>query len=211
MKNARATSIRSSDFSRFCAFCAISLLAWRVLSEKQEESLIESGEISVNTQSLYYGVNGGDAEILAIINEVANNHSMGANVTLLKKALFEIVATESDFGYAVDKTLNSGEGLTQFDKTTYNELRDELLKQGKNPYNLESTPYNALRTNPKLQIYMARYFLYRRVPSAIGATLSARASQWKKYYNTIYGAGTTAHYESMANKHYKRLGVNYGS
>lgn len=201
---------RAGLFSNFVLFCGISLLAFRILQAKQEESLIESGAVTMNNQFLYYGINGGDTEILAIIDEVAKNHAMGANQNLVKKALFEIISAESDFGYAVDKTLNSGEGLTQFDKTTYNELRDELLKQGKNPYNLESTPYNALRTNPKLQIYMARYFLYRRVPSAIGATLSARASQWKKYYNTIYGAGTTAHYESMANKHYKRLGVNYG-
>lgn len=209
MKNAIRS--RNNTIGSFCAFCIVSFLAWQWLSRKQEESLIESGVVSVDTQSLYYGVNGGDSEILSIIDEVATKHTMGANVTLLKKALFEIVATESDFGYAIDRTTSSGEGLTQFDKTTYDELRNELLKKGENPYNLESTPYNALRTNPKLQIYMTRYFLYRRIPSAIAPTLSGRAEQWKKYYNTIYGAGTASHYESLSNKHYKRLGVNYGS
>lgn len=164
----------------------------------------ESSAVQTN-QSLYYGVTGGNDEILRIISEVANKYNFGANKNNLSKFLFEICAVESDFGWAKDYTTASGEGLTQFDKPTYNELRQSAINSGLKPYNIESTEYGALRKNPKLQIFMARYFLYKRIPQAIPASIAERAKQWKKYYNTHLGAGTESGYISKANKWYNAL------
>ena len=164
----------------------------------------ESGAPQTN-QSLYYGITGGNDEILRIISEVTNKYSFGANKNNLSKFLFEICAVESDFGWAKDYTTASGEGLTQFDRPTYNELRQSAINSGYKPYNIESTDYSALRKNPKLQIFMARYFLYKRIPQAIPASIAERAKQWKKYYNTHLGAGTESGYISKANKWYNAL------
>ena len=166
---------------------------------------VESPTKKLTNQELYYGVKGGNNEILAIIDEVTRHYNFGANQNNLSKFLFEICAVESDFGNAIDRTLNSGEGLTQFDKVTYNELRDDAIKNKWIVYNIANTEYNALRTNPKLQIFMARYFIYRRIPVSIPADLAGRAKQWKKYYNTHLGAGTESGYISKANKWYNTL------
>lgn len=159
-----------------------------------------------SNKSLYYGVTGGNNEILDIIAEVTNRYNFGANKNNLSKFLFEICAVESDFGDARDYTTLSGEGLTQFDKATYNEMKQSAIASGYKPYNIENTEYNALRKNPRLQIFMTRYFLYKRIPQAIPADIAGRAKQWKKYYNTHLGAGTESGYISKANKWYNKLG-----
>lgn len=166
----------------------------------------KTGAAAQSNKSLYYGVTGGNAEILNIIDEVTRHYNFGANQNNLSKFLFEICAVESDFGEAIDRTRNSGEGLTQFDRATYNELRDDAIKNKLIVYNIANTEYNALRTNPKLQIFMARYFIYRRIPQAIPADIAGRAKQWKKYYNTHLGAGTESGYIAKANKWYNKLG-----
>lgn len=187
----------------FGIFVGVAYLTYKYITNSTEKEVKES---TMTNQQKYYGVKD-DAEILSIINEITQNYSYGANKENLKKMLFEIVATESDFGNAVDKSQSYGEGLTQFDKITYNELRDEVLKRGENPYNLKNVSYETLRENPKVQIFMTRYFIYRRIPHAIPSTIELRASDWKKYYNTIYGKGTVDHYIKMSNKHYKRLKI----
>lgn len=187
----------------FGIFIGVAYLIYKYITNSTKKEVKES---TMTNQQKYYGVKD-DAEILSIINEITQNYSYGANKENLKKMLFEIVATESDFGNAVDKSQSYGEGLTQFDKITYNELRDEVLKRGENPYNLKNVSYETLRENPKVQIFMTRYFIYRRIPHAIPSTIELRASDWKKYYNTIYGKGTVDHYIKMSNKHYKRLKI----
>ena len=169
---------------------------------------VENNTMPQTNQSLYYGVSGGNDEILQIIAEITNNYNFGANKNNLSKFLFEICAVESDFGEARDYTTLSGEGLTQFDRATYNELKQSAIASGYKPYNIESTEYGALRKNPRLQIFMARYFLYKRIPYAIPADIAGRAKQWKKYYNTHLGAGTESGYISKANKWYNKLGYN---
>lgn len=157
-------------------------------------------------QAKFYGVTGGNSEILNIIDEVTRFYSFGANQNNLSRFLFEICAVESDFGWAIDKTFNSGEGLTQFDRATYNELRNDAIKNQWIMYKIRETEYNQLRYNPQLQIWMCRYFLWKRIPSAIPADIKGRAEQWKKYYNTHLGAGTVQGYISKANKWYNKIG-----
>lgn len=166
---------------------------------------MENQTMPQSNKTLYYGVTGGNNEILDIIYEVTNRYNFGANKNNLSKFLFEICAVESDFGDARDYTTLSGEGLTQFDRATYNELKQSAIASGYKPYNIESTEYGALRKNPRLQIFMARYFLYKRIPQAIPADIAGRAKQWKKYYNTHLGAGTESGYISKANKWYSKL------
>lgn len=192
--------------SKILAFLSLAGLGYFAIAKANENIESEVKESTMTNQQLYYGVKD-DAEILAIINEVATKYAYSANVEYLKKMLFEIVATESDFGYAKDASRSYGEGLTQFDKTTYNELRNEILNRGENPYGLKDVSYETLRENPKVQIYMTRYFIYRRIPHTIPSTLEGRANDWKTYYNTKYGKGTVQHYITMSNKHYKRLGI----
>lgn len=204
------TASKTAKISQFALFCALAWVGFSALNKRSEESIVESEGLIMNSnQYEFYGVKGGDSEILGIIDRIAEGFHYNANIRHLKSALFEIIAVESDFGYAKDSTRSSGEGLTQFDKTTYNELRDELLKKQMFYFGIQNTTYDLLRTNPELQIFMVRYFLYRRIPSKIGDSIETRAQQWKTYYNTIYGKGTISHYKTMAEKHYKRLGVSY--
>lgn len=161
-------------------------------------------------QLTYYGVNGGSPAILQMIEEVATNYTLGANKQNLKALLFEICAVESGFGTAIDTTLTSGEGLTQFDRTTFNEIKSYMLSKDIDVYNLSNTSYEMLRTNPKLSLLMTRYFFYSRVNEAIPSEIENRAAQWKKYYNTYLGAGTEAAYIREAKNWYDKLGVNFG-
>lgn len=192
--------------SKILTFLSLAGLGYFAIMRASENTENEIKESAMTNQELYYGVKD-DTEILSIINEIANKYAYGANINNLKKMLFEIVATESDFGNAKDASRAYGEGLTQFDKTTYNELRNEILNRGENPYDLKNVTYDKLRENPKVQIYMTRYFIYRRIPHAIPNTLESRANDWKIYYNTKYGKGTVEHYITMSNKHYRRLEI----
>lgn len=134
------------------------------------------------------------SEIKDAITETASSYRWGADFTDLYNALFEIVAVESDFGNAKDTTRESGEGLTQFDKTTFNELYAKARAENKLPNKFENLTYYDLRKNPRFSLFMARFFLYKRIPHKIPNTIEARAKDWKKYYNTIYGKGTESHY-----------------
>lgn len=148
---------------------------------------------------LYYGAKN-ETEIKELITEIASKYAWGANFTDLYNALFEIIATESDFGHAKDTTRESGEGLTQFDKVTFNELYSQAQLEKRLPSDLQGLTYYDLRKNPKFSIFMARYFLFKRIPHKIPSTIQGRAEDWKKYYNTIYGKGTVTHYQKMTAK-----------
>lgn len=172
---------------------------------------VQETEIFSDDSNLYqcYGVKGGVKEILRIIDNVANEFSYGANKDNVRRFLFEIIATESDFGNAKDTTLSSGEGLTQFDKITFNELHTELKNKGVTFGNCQNVNYSNLRQNPAYSVLLCRYFIYRRIPSAIPNTIQERARQWKVYYNTRFGKGTESHYVNMSNKWYNKLNPAY--
>lgn len=147
----------------------------------------------------YYGARN-ESEIKDAITETASKYAWGANFTDLYNALFEIVCAETNFGHAKDTTLESGEGLTQFDKVTFNELFSQAKLEKKLPTEFYELTYYDLRKNPRFSLFMARYFLFKRVSHKIPSTIEGRAADWKKYYNTIYGKGTVEHYKSMVAK-----------
>lgn len=134
------------------------------------------------------------SDIKSAIIDTASLYAWGANFTDLYNALFEIVCAETNFGHAKDTTRESGEGLTQFDKTTFSELYARAMAEGKMPSKFQGLTYYDLRKNPHFSLFMARYFLYKRIPHKIPSTIENRANDWKKYYNTIYGKGTVQHY-----------------
>lgn len=193
----------------FFAFIFAAYLFYKFLNKKSEEEVASKMD-DAQIQSIYYGVNGGSPAILQMIEEVASNFTLGANKQNLKALLFEITAVESGFGTSIDNTLTSGEGLTQFDRITFDEIKSFMIRRGVTAYNIQNTAYEALRTNPRLSLLMTRYFFYARVSSPIPSDIQGRAAQWKEYYNTYFGAGTEAAYIREATHWYNKLGVNFG-
>lgn len=171
-------------------FLGIGYLLFKKASEPNMSNEINSNMLD------WYGAKS-ISEIKDAITETASNYRWGADFTDLYNALFEIVAVESDFGHAKDTTRESGEGLTQFDKVTFNELFALAKAENKLPNAFNNLTYYDLRKNPKFSLFMARYFLYKRIPHKIPSTVEARGKDWKKYYNTIYGKGTESHYISQ--------------
>lgn len=170
---------------------AIFLGVGYVIFKKMSEPNM-SNEVNSNMLD-WYGAKS-ISEIKDAITETASSYRWGADFNDLYNALFEIVAVESDFGHAKDTTRESGEGLTQFDKVTFSELFAKAKAENKLPRAFESLTYYDLRKNPRFSLFMARFFLYKRIPHKIPNTIEARAKDWKKYYNTIYGKGTESHY-----------------
>jgi hypothetical protein len=195
LRSLKISAEKQRKIAIFGVLCGVAYLAWRGF-----EKSIETEAQVVNENMLkYYGAKS-ESEIKDAITEIAGNYSYGANFTDLYNFLFEIVCAETNFGNAKDTTLESGEGLTQFDKTTFTELYNLAQAEKKLPSEFYNLTYYDLRKNPRFSIWMARYFVYKRIPHKIPSTIDGRASDWKKYYNTIYGAGTVEHYKSMVSK-----------
>jgi hypothetical protein len=177
----------------FSALCGVAWLWYRNLEKSAESAIVNQNMLN------YYGAKN-ETEIKDCITEIASKYAYGANFTDLYNFLFEIICAETNFGNAKDTTTESGEGLTQFDKTTFNELFNQSKNENKLPSAFQNLTYYDLRKNPKFSIYMARYFIYKRIPHKIPSNIDDRAADWKKYYNTIYGKGTTEHYKNMVAK-----------
>lgn len=189
-------SNKKTKLISLAVFLGIGYLIFKKMSEPNMNNEINSNMLE------WYGAKS-ISEIKDAITETASNYRWGADFTNLYNALFEIVAVESDFGHAKDTTKESGEGLTQFDKTTFNELYQKAQAENKMPREFYNLTYYDLRKNPRFSLFMARYFLYKRVPHAIPNSVESRAKDWKKYYNTIYGKGTESHYISQ-NERWKK-------
>lgn len=151
-----------------------------------------------------YGVTSQE-EVRTLCKLVASSLSLGANKKNLELQLLEIAQAESRLG-TIKYNPNRGYGLGvwQFDKIAFEEITNQLRK---NPailekcelilqYNPLNKTYQDLTTHALLACVYARLYLYFRVPEKVGATPEERARQWKKYYNTIKGAGTEAGYLS---------------
>lgn len=188
-------SNKKDKILKFGIFCGIGFLIYR--SFFSERAQVEKAENSVMFES--YGARN-IAEIKDAITETASLYAWGANFIDLYNFLFEIVCAETNFGHAKDTTRESGEGLTQFDKATFNELFQKATAEGKMPREFQNLTYYDLRKNPRFSLFMARYFIFKRIPHKIPKTIAERAKDWKKYYNTIYGKGTEAHYLSAESK-----------
>lgn len=176
-------------------------------SKKKLALILGAGLIYVGGQMntnkfLYYGVIGGDLQIKAYIKMVAYvvNKDNSKDAELL---LAETIAIESQNGNAKDYSKNYGEGLTQFDRATFEAIKNRfslsknfaLVERIKTYLFTDITKinYDQLRTNPMASIIYAR-LLYLTVPAPIPTTFQGRWEYYKKYYNSVAGASTVGKY-----------------
>lgn len=149
-----------------------------------------------------YGVTN-TKEVRALCKLVANSLSLGANKEDLEKQLLEIAQAESRLGtIKYNPGRGYGLGVWQFDKIAFVEIQNKLSIQPSIlakceillQYNPLKKQYQDLTTHALLACIYARLYLYFRVPEKVGSTPEERARQWKKYYNTIKGAGSEEGY-----------------
>lgn len=155
---------------------------------------------------LYYGVIGGNLQIKAYIKMVCYviNKDNAKESELL---LAETIAIETRNGDARDYSENYGEGLTQFDRGTFNTIKNRfslsknfgIVEKIKKYLFTDITKinYEDLRTNPLASIIYAR-LLYLTVPAPIPKTFDGRWEYYKKYFNSYLGASTYQKYVSAS-------------
>lgn len=128
---------------------------------------------------------------------ICNVLGNGKNNTA-KDMLIETATAETLLGKLKDKSLKAGMGLCQFDKLPFEDIKKRNLKRRdlikkKLGIDIELVEWEHLRYNPFLSLLFCRLF-YKLIPKEIPKTVEARASYWKKYYNTYKGKGTVEHY-----------------
>lgn len=150
----------------------------------------------------YYGLLFGEPQIKAFITLACKVISplTEKQASLL---LAETIAVESDNGKAKDYSPNYGEGLTQFDKVTFEDVKnyykavkyDGLANKirGYLMQDIRYAKYEDLRISPMLSIVFAR-LLYLRVSENIPTTKEGRWLYYKKWFNSSLGATTRAKY-----------------
>ncbi|WP_133116772.1 hypothetical protein [Malaciobacter marinus] len=150
----------------------------------------------------FYGLIGGDLEIMAKITMACKVISPKTEQEA-KLLLAETIAVESRNGKATDYSKEYGEGLTQFDRPTFTDVKNhfmanifkELRQKIKNflGVDIAKVQYTDLRKSPMTSIVFAR-LLYFRVPAAIPKTKIGRWQYYKKYFNSVLGATTQSKY-----------------
>jgi hypothetical protein len=174
---------------------------------KQKKALIVGGvlllgERMTSNEFKYYGLIGGELQIKAFIYmacEVINP----STAEKARKLLAETVAVESKNGKAKDYSGNYGEGLTQFDKGTFEAVK-KRFKESRydNLYDniklklfvdIREANYEDLRKSPMLSIVYAR-LLYYTFSSPIPEDFNGRWEYYKKYFNSVLGATTKEKY-----------------
>ena len=140
-----------------------------------------------------------------IARETAQKYRYGANEDNLYKMLLETAVVETDAGQAIDNTHYSGRSIMQLDKIGYDEALRIRQKKGNKDFQYEVNKgylSDELQKNPRFAMYLARmFYLGKREP--IPSTLENRALYWKRYYNTLLGAGSIEKYLDLV---YNNLG-----
>ena len=153
-------------------------------------------------QFKFYGVVVGDIQIQGYI-KIACNVINPSNAKDSELLLAELIAVESNNGNAVDFSPNYGEGLTQFDRSTFDYVKKHFsqtkyydLMQKIKTYclvDLQNSEYEDLRKSPMLSVVMARLRFYM-LPNSIPDTKLGRWEMYKKYFNSELGATTKEKY-----------------
>lgn len=180
----------------FIIFLFVGLLLFRRLEAMQ----------SVSYQT--YGIYGID-DLKEIAKETADKYSYGANKDNLYKMLLETAVVETNAGRAaMDTNRNYGRSIMQFDKVGYDEAIRMRQKKGDRDFQYEVNKgymSDELQKNPRFAMYLARMF-YLGKSEPIPSTLENRALYWKRYYNTLLGAGSIEKYLDLV---YKNLGKDW--
>ena len=149
----------------------------------------------------FYGVPpiGKDIFIKQIINYVCFILGNGGNnnADLL---IGETIKSETQNATAEDYSSDYGEGLGQFDKVAFDDVisRVKSKKEKVLKYfliDLDKVKYEDLRNSPVLSVVLIR-LKYLLVPSEIPLDVKERYEYYKKWYNSIKGKATLAHFLS---------------
>ena len=159
------------------------------------------GGLMINSNSFkYYGVPpvGKDTFIYAIVQYVCFIFGSGDNSNAIN-LLSETIKSETQNATAQDYSKEYGEGLGQFDKSSFQDVISRTSQKNKDKIkkyfliDLNSAKYEDLRKNPILSVILIR-LKYWLVPYAIPSSIEDRYRYYKKYYNSIYGKATYSHY-----------------
>ena len=129
--------------------------------------------------------------------------SLGLWSTEAEELLLGTALKESGLIHRVQLGGGPARGLFQMEPATHDDIWDNYLRYHKAlatlAKSLKSRPTAAgayeLRNNDRYAAAMARIH-YKRAPAPLPAAgdVQAMAAYWKRYYNTIHGAGTVAQY-----------------
>lgn len=164
-------------------------------------SLFGLGVYTMNSNSFkYYGVPpiGKDIFISSIITYVCFFLGNGSNDNA-DVLLRETIKSETQNAEAKDYSPEYGEGLGQFDKVAFHDTIKRTRTSTKERIykytliDLDEAEYTDLRHNPLLSVIMIR-LKYLLIPEAIPTTKRERYDYYKKYYNSLQGKATLAHF-----------------
>lgn len=183
-----------SDKNLIKAVIFIAFILWGVWTMKQN-------------RFKYYGLIGGDLQIKAQIKMaclVINPNNAEESELLLA----ELIAVESNNGRTTDYSEEHGEGLTQFDFGTFEEIKKYFLQDKFNDLrdkiktfclvDIKTLQYHELRLSPMASIIMARLLFYK-YPEPIPNTKEERWELYKKRFNSELGATTKDKYYIASN------------
>lgn len=146
-----------------------------------------------------------DSQIDDAIENIVDNLSLGADKNHLRALLKETAMVESNYAKTPDFTPNSGKGVFQLDKIGFEDaisqnsaIKAQALKMG---YNLDLLDYSKPEVTQDILLNtMLARLLYYKKPGSIPSTREGRAAYWKKYYNSVLGAGTIQAYLDRSSK-----------
>jgi len=139
----------------------------------------------------------GDYQIKVDIALVCGLLGNGANNNA-DKLIQETINSESQNGNYPDSTKTFGEGLGQFDKIAFYDVKQRARQSHKKLLNLilvdvDNAKYEDLRKSARLAVAFIR-LKYLLIPEAIPKHFNERYAYYKKYYNTELGKATFAHF-----------------
>lgn len=152
--------------------------------------------------------------VTQVIDEVANwyNLTYGAEYEATRQLMIEVANQESHMGtYSTTYEPGYGYGFAQFDpgdshfvyvqnKFGNNSQRAQavLARFGFDPRTISRQEFDEIGGDIKSAVFLREYIYWMtgKDPYAELYNLDLRANWWKKYYNTVAGAGTVSQYKS---------------
>jgi len=153
-------------------------------------------------EQLFYGL-ANKQEAVIITRKICDILGRGSNNNA-DQLLIETAQKETLLGSFRDRHPHKhGVGLSQFDLIGFNDV-----KQRTRPHiaakiyenfgiKLRHIEHRDLAFSPFLSLLWCRLF-YMLIPEPIPTNIPLRADYWKKYYNTVKGAGTAQEYITCA-------------
>ena len=131
--------------------------------------------------------------IMLVVKALGNGSNNNADLLLE-----EVINAESGKGYYRDTATAYGEGLGQFDRIAFEDVKLRASSNTKQRLkmigvDLDTLKYEELRSSPLASIALIRV-KFLLVPSAIPTDFNIRYQYYKKYYNSVLGKATLAHY-----------------